>query len=156
MSDWTFEDVESLSGTAETIATGLSGVVTVRVMFKDFSTNAANQALLLQLGTGGGFVTSGYLCECIATGTAQTITTGFLNVPNTISDAADLHTGIFELILFGSNKWMCRGTSYENGIAAPRNVAGYISLGGALTQLRLTTTGGSATFDSGQARAAWK
>jgi hypothetical protein len=151
-----------VSGTAQASTSGTSidftgipsWVDRVTVMFSGVSTNGTSE-VTLQLGTSGGFVTSGYL------GTALTVTTGgttgtsnlssgfLVRMGTTAGTAAAVRHGHAVFTLLGSNTWVCSlniGLSNNEYLAT---TAGSIALGGALTQVRVTTAGGANTFDAG-------
>jgi hypothetical protein len=150
-----------VSGTAQASTSGTSidftgipsWVDRVTVMFSGVSTSGTSE-VTLQLGTSGGFVTSGYLGAAItvtATTTgASNLSSGFLvRMGTTAGTAAAVRHGHAVFTLIGSNTWVCSlnmGLSNTDYLAT---TAGSIALGGALTQVRITTAGGANTFDAG-------
>jgi len=105
--------------------------------------------IALRLGTAGGFITTGYTASAVQTTTASTtILDGTTLIPLTVSWAATvLGVGHVVLTNITGNIWLASGVF----TTATRSVlvAGYIDLGAVLTQLRVTTIGGSETFDAG-------
>jgi len=135
----------TVTGTPTRIFVALNGV----------SGSAAGN-LTLRLGTGGGIVSTNY--ASMAVGSASTnITT---STPATTSfqlsstaAASSLHSGVLTLIHTGGNNW-----SISGGIADPvgniiYSTAGTVSLGAAVTTIRLLM--GAGTFDAGSISAAW-
>jgi len=135
--------------------TGLpSWVKRITVMLNGVSTNGTSP-IQIQLGTSGGFVTSGYSSQAgfiQSTGTASgmtALTTGLYVM--TFSLATDTVSSVFNINNITGNVWTYFGNGNRTGAfplaffvgAAPQ------SLGGALTQVRLTTVNGTDTFDAG-------
>lgn len=119
-----------------------SWVKRITVMLSGVSASGSGD-IIVQLGTSGGFVTTGYNGQvCTAGGTTTNYSTGFM-VANT-SAGANTYRGIMTIANLSGNLWV------ESHIVANANRwgSGDISLSGALTQLRLSTTGGD-TFDAG-------
>jgi hypothetical protein len=141
--------VASTSGTSIDFTGIPSWVKRITVMFNGVSTNGAN-AILIQLGDSGGVETSGYIgCGSTITssGTAGSTayTTGFgLRKTN----AVDTRGGAVTLSTLGSNVWVASGVSNPDGSSLDF-VAGYKTLSGTLDRVRITTSGGTDTFDAG-------
>ena len=145
--------VASTSGTSVTF-TGLpSWVKRITIMLNGVSTNGTSLTQF-QLGTSGGFVTSGYSSNfgyissaSAASGTAA-LTTGltcFGFVANT-----DTISGSFVINNLSGNVWTYLGTACRTGnVGAAFVTAIPLTLSGALTQIRLTTVNGTDTFDAG-------
>ena len=145
--------VASTSGTSITF-TGLpSWVKRVTMMLNGVSTSGTSP-IIMQLGTSGGFVTSGYSSNF-----------GFINSASGTAGAVATTTGLYvcqfaantdtisAVVLtnnFSGNIWGYSGTGARTG-----NVGTFYysaipqSLSGALTQVRLTTVNGTDTFDAG-------
>ena len=150
-----------VSGTAQASTSGTSidftgipsWVDRVTVMFSGVSTNGTSE-VIFQLGTSGGFVTSGYLGAAItvtnATSGASNLSSGFLvRLGATAGTAAAVRHGHAVFTLIGSNTWVCSlnmGVSNTDYLAT---TAGSIALADVLTQVRITTVGGVNTFDAG-------
>lgn len=105
-----------------------------------------------QLGTSGGYATSGYTsfsCYFGATNASgsNTNTSGFIIATGA---AANLHYGNVVLTYVGSNLWVCTGLVSINGSGTyyTFSVNGSITLGGTLDRVRVTNNG-SDTFDAG-------
>jgi hypothetical protein len=122
-------------------------------MLQGVSTNGTSLTQF-QLGTSGGFVTSGYssnfgfISSASAAAGAAALTTGltcFGFVANT-----DTISGSFVINNLSGNIWTYLGTACRTGnVGAAFVTAIPLTLSGALTQIRLTTVNGTDTFDAG-------
>jgi hypothetical protein len=146
------------SPTSVTLASGLSDIDTIEIYLLDSSTNTANQSPLIQLGDSGGIETTGYNSQGIAVSATinlnTTETTGFPVSEESTYDAATVGVHSITLKHMGSNLWVFASQGWSGGTI--RQGQGVKTLSGALTQLVLTTSGGSATFDGGTAYARYK
>jgi hypothetical protein len=126
----------------------------VTLLFNGVSTNGTNN-LLVQIGSGS-IQTSGYL------GTAErmtgavaigSFTTGFgiLSVNNTTTIR-----GQMTVLSFGSNTWIASHTLGDEGSNNNYVGAGSVTLSGALDRIRLTSVGGTDTFDAGSVNVIWE
>ena len=146
--------VNTTSGTSIDF-TGLPAwVKRITVMLNGVSTNGTSP-IQIQLGTSGGFVTSGYSSQAgfiQSTGVASgmtALTTGLYVM--TFSAATDTVSSVFNINNITGNVWTYFGNGNRTGAfplaffvgAAPQ------SLSGVLTQVRLTTVNGTDTFDAG-------
>jgi hypothetical protein len=106
--------------------------------------------VIFQLGDSGGFETSGYAGNVAnQAATFEALSDGFDMKLSII--AARNYTFLGNLYLEDSsnNTWYCKGSCVSPGNADEHDVVlGTKSLSGALTQVRLTTSGGSDTFDA--------
>ena len=135
--------VASTSGTSIDFTSIPSWVKRITVMFTGVSHNgstAANDQLIIQIGSGS-ITSSGYVSICVGT----SATTGFL-LTNSISGAATF-SGVSVISLIGSNTYAQFGNLSGNGTC--QYGAGSVALGGALDRVRITTVGGTDTFDAG-------
>jgi hypothetical protein len=141
--------VASTSGTSIDFTGIPSWVKRVTLMLSGVSTSSTAHKLI-QLGTSGGVVTSGYASsstiiygsnECVN----QSFNTGF-GIRSDVATEALIGTYVF--MLFGSNTWV--GASLLNNFATSRvwHGSGQVSLGGTLDRVRITTAS-SDTFDLG-------
>ena len=142
--------VASTSGTSIDF-TGLpSWVKKITVMCIGVSQNSASQTIILQVGAGS-VTTTGYSSSnaFIAPSTdSGSLTTGF-PITRGIGAAAAFH-GIATICSFGSNSWVFSSTMADAPVQGQVHFgAGSIALGGTLDRVRLTTIGGTATFDAG-------
>lgn len=151
--DWTNSgaiDLTSGSPTSVSLLSGVSGVNEIEITIKDFSTDSANTAPIIQLGDSGGLETSGYSGSALADGaTADSNSSGFLLINNSAQDAGD--SSDFSVVLrhLGSNVWALD----SNGLRANAKIMalGDKTLSDVLTQITITTEAGTATFDGGTA-----
>jgi hypothetical protein len=118
-------------------------------MLSGVSTNSTSHKLI-QLGTSGGIVTSGYTStSSLIYGSNECVQGSFSAGFGIRSDvAAEALIGTYVFTSFGSNTWV--GIGLLNNYASSRvyHGAGQVSLGGTLDRVRITTLGGD-TFDLG-------
>jgi hypothetical protein len=127
-------------------------------MFSGVSTNGTSD-IQLQLGDSGGFETSGYAGALVRTGlsslaTAQYPTTGFLLINDVV--AADVFSGVICISLLGSNTWCGSSQISETAATSFFSGSGAKTLSDTLTQIRITTVGGTDTFDAGAINIMWE
>lgn len=121
-----------------------SWVRKITVIFYGVSLTGGDKPLI-QLGTSGGIVSSGYQSWESSGGTS---TSGIL-YPGTTS--TDTRYGLTQFALLdGVGSWVCTGLCNNNGgnIGSDQRILAIVNLGAQLTQLRLTRTGTN-TFDAG-------
>jgi hypothetical protein len=122
----------------------------ITVMCIGVSQNSAGQTIILQIGAGS-VTTSGYSSSnaFIAPSTdSGSLTTGF-PITRGVGAAAAFH-GIATICAFGSNSWVFSSTMADAPTQGQVHFgAGSVALGGTLDRVRLTTIGGTATFDAG-------
>lgn len=121
-----------------------SWVQKITVIFYGVSLTGGDKPLI-QLGTSGGIVSSGYQSWESSGGTS---TSGIL-YPGTTS--TDTRYGLTQFALLdGVGAWVCTGLCNNNGgnIGSDQRILAIVNLGAQLTQLRLTRTGTN-TFDAG-------
>jgi hypothetical protein len=142
----------STSGTAITFGSIPSWANQITMMLNGVSGSGTSE-LLVQLGTASGFTTSGYNSNadsCTATA-SENSTAGFL-LENT-NNASYLHSGLVEMMRIDGNAWVYTSAlkrSYSGGTTVINSYgAGDGTLASVLTQVRLTTVGGTDTFDAG-------
>jgi hypothetical protein len=142
----------STSGTAINFTDIQAGVRRVTVTFAGVSTSGTD-SLLIQLGDSGGIESSGYLgASAIVTNGGATVaansTAGLLissaSASNVIHGAAT-----FDLSNKATFAWVGRGTFGLSNAASTILSGCSKSLSAELTQLTITTTGGTDTFDNG-------
>lgn len=129
-----------------------SGVRRITIMFVGVSTSGTSN-IMIQLGDSGGIETSGYLgattTVASATPSSATITAG-LPVTNAIATASTLHGSVTVSLMNSSAfTWVSSGVTALSNAATTHIAAGSKSLSAELTQVRITTVGGSDTFDAG-------
>ena len=138
----------STSGTAIDFTGIPAGVKRITVMFNGVSTNGSSSPLV-QLGTSGGIVTSGYGGSgslIASTVTTQNFTTGF---GERSQDPAAVRTGSWTITNFSGNTWVCAGVLGRSDGACTSVTGGTVTLGGVLDRVRITTVNGTDTFDAG-------
>jgi hypothetical protein len=148
--------VATTSGTSIDITGIPAGVKRVTVMLNDVSTNGTS-AVMLQIGSGS-ILTTGYEASSgglyTPTGAAfASYTTGF---------------GVFadQSVSRRSGSWVISTHSgvvhiATHAVSSPQvghssSGAGVVTLGGAIDRIRLTTVGGTNTFDLGSVNISWE
>ena len=127
-----------------------AGVKRVTVMFNGVSTSGTN-LLLIQVGSGSpqstGYVSTTTNLQNGAAASVNTSTSGFAIYQNNASEAG---YGAFILCNVGSNAWVCSGSvSITSGATVHISTSGGVTLSGVLDRVRITTVGGTDTFDAG-------
>jgi hypothetical protein len=138
--------VASTSGTSIDFTSIPSWVKRITVMFNGVSTSGTN-SFLVQIGSGS-VTTTGYASSSTGASTAVSTvnsTSGFI-IRN--ASAAFLFSGSITIFLVSSNSYV---QSHTLKIATTDTVfgAGDVALSGALDRVRITTVGGTDTFDAG-------
>jgi hypothetical protein len=138
--------VASTSGTSIDF-TGLPAwVKRITVMFQGFSTTGTSVPII-QLGISSGIVATGYLGGAEYAGTAANYTTGiglFRNWAGTY-----ICHGSVDITLISTNNYVAKGIIALSNTAATGDTGASIALGGVLDRVRITTVGGTDTFDAG-------
>lgn len=152
------------SGTAVTASgtsipfTGIpAGVKRVSIMYSGLVTSGTS-VLIVQLGTSGGFTTSGYLGSAggvvtATVATSQQNSTGFCLDPWA---GANIRYGIATLDNITGNTWVLACSGGITGAAGFTAGGGSIALSSALTQLQLKATNGTDTFTAGSVNIFWE
>lgn len=143
--------LNTTSGTTAAFTSIPSWVKRITLSFANVSTNGSS-TYLVQAGTSGGYVTTGYdsgAGQYATTNSAltTTATTGF--VIYTVDPAVDV-SGHFVLTKHNGNVWVASFSlmsTYSTGSATTGG--GNVDLGGTLDRVRLTTFNGTDTFDAG-------
>ena len=143
-----FSTSTTTSGTSVDITSLPATATEIEITFSGVSTSGTSQ-VLVQLGDSGGVETTGYTAACgnNANGTmsVNTSTAGF---PVGGVLAADARVGRIKLVLTSSNTWVAEGTMLSNGTTVSTTV-GTKQTSATLDRVRITTVGGSDTFDAG-------
>lgn len=133
----------------------------ITLMATGISTNGTDD-LIVRLGTSGGFATSGYTGGCIgnlaggSTYSKSNASVGGYAV-SAILIADHIRDVYLTLTKFDTgNTWVGAGNTAMHVANYGEHHAGACALGAALTQIQLTTTGGSETFDAGSVNIAWE
>jgi hypothetical protein len=139
--------VASTSGTSIDFTSIPSWVKRITVMFKGMSTSGTSNRIV-QLGTSGGVVTSGYLGSSSLLGSTVVTTAYTVGFGINTNAATDTISGQMVLTNFSGNDWVGSVVVKGNG---PNTMTGGgdVSLGGTLDRVRITTVNGTDTFDAG-------
>jgi hypothetical protein len=137
--------VATTSGTAIDVTGIPAWAKRITVIFYQVSTNGANN-FQVQIGSGS-VSTSGYASYVMQANTILSATSGFI-ATRTIT-ASDTLFGSLVLNLVSSNQWVSSGIVSPSATTSNCVSNGGITLGGALDRIRLTTVGGTDTFDGG-------
>jgi hypothetical protein len=146
--------VASTSGTSIDFTGIPSWVKRVVVMLNGVSTTGISP-YIVQLGYSGGFTGATY------NSSNSGATSGVSSVTTTVglylvgspggggSGAAGVFNAAMTLTNFSGNTWVSTATAAQNSVAHTNWSAGVATAGGVLTQIRITTVGGTETFDAG-------
>ena len=145
----------SLSGTSVELSTTIpSWVREIEIPINALSTNGTSTPIF-QLGsttyTVTGYAGNAGNYNAASSSTVTTNSTGFPTINLGAHQAAFLYGGSITLTHMGSNVWQAKG---QFGLGATTNichVVGVIALAGVLDRIRITTVGGTETFDGGTA-----
>lgn len=137
----------SASGTSVEFTGIPSWVKRITLQLAGISTNGT-AAYLVQIGSGS-FTTSGYSSQSWASTGGGVVTSGFSII--TAAQAALIYTGQIVLTKYTSNTWLSSGiVAITSTTSNAYQSSGYSSdLGAALDRVRITTVGGTNTFDAG-------
>jgi hypothetical protein len=143
----------STSGTAIDFTGIPSWAKRITVMLNGVSTSGTSTPWLIQIGDSGGIETIGYLASStrILASTVASVgaTSGFnLSVNNAATNV--IHGSMtITLIDLSTNSWVASGLFANTVNPESGTVAGSKSLSATLDRVRITTAGGSDTFDAG-------
>jgi hypothetical protein len=138
------------SGTSIDFTSIPNWVKRITVMFNGVSTSGTS-SVQVQIGAGS-VTTTGYVSLAsygTTAGTFTTSTTGFITDPTNVALAAVSRIGTMSIVLVGSNIWVESASVYQVTANITSACAGNVTLSGTLDRLRLTTVGGTDTFDAG-------
>jgi hypothetical protein len=107
---------------------------------------SATDAFLVQLGTSGGFETTGYTSTSQFSNTSVSSTSGFIVFENSASNIQNFTMSIRRV--GSTNLWIANGSQVIRPTVGGGVFAGEKTLAGVLTQVRLRLIG-SANFDAG-------
>ena len=140
--------VASTSGTSIDFTGIPSWAKRITVLFSEVSLSGTS-SVLVRMGTSGGIVSSNYLAtggaSSVSGSAAITSTGGF---PIYISDAAGVLSGSIVISNITGTNWIATHAG-KISTAVFVTGGGSCSLGGAITQVRITTVNGTDTFDNG-------
>ena len=143
----------STAGPTSVDFTGIpSWVKRVIVSLAGVSTNGTSE-VIFRIGTSGGIQSTGYLSSSsVITTAVLTVndTTGFRLFNNT-GAATDIRNGALTLVLLDSatGTWSATGVFGQSDAARAAIIGGSKTLSGTLDRVRITTVGGTDTFDAG-------
>lgn len=145
---WVIGSSVTLSGT-QVDFTGIPAWVNeVEIPVRGLSTNGTSNGIF-QLGTAVGFEATGY----DSSGDGTSVTNGMLlylsGASNTINGTAVFKRG-------PGTSWDYIFTGAQAGSGGIRSSTGFKTMTGEVTRIRLTTSGGSNTFDAGTAHMRWR
>lgn len=143
--------VASTSGTSIDFTSIPSWVKRVTVMFDGVSTNGTSIPII-QIGDSGGVETSGYTgaASIIGTGVVTgNYSSGLALSPSGQWFSTTVAHGSLVLTLLSSNTWSAIGTVGSSAAAVLYVTGGSKTLSATLDRVRITTAGGTDTFDAG-------
>jgi len=147
----------STGATAIEIATGMTaGAKEIEVIFYNASTNTANQPMIVQLGTAGGWKTAAYVCCTVrlaGTGVQEDGPKGDGHwIGQDDATAAHAFSGVLKMRRFteADDIWIMNMVPHYTSGHILWNTT-YVDLGAELTKMRVTSSGGVATMDLGTA-----
>ena len=139
--------VASTSGTSIDFTGIPSWVKRITVILNNVSLSGSSN-LLVQLGTSGGVVTTGFLStssRIAATVQTSNVTNGF-NINNSI--ASEVVSGLMTITNISGNIWIS-SHSMKLSTGTTGCGGGDVTLGGVLDRVRITSVNGTDTFDAG-------
>ena len=145
--------VASTSGTSVSFTSIPSWVKRVTCILSSVQVSGSS-TILMQLGTSGGVVTSGYTNTAGSINTTNNITRGATSTSGILtygggSASAYVFSGSIVFVSLGSNIWTASGTTNNSYNNDSTTTAGQVSLGGTLDRVRFYTTNGTDTFTAG-------
>jgi hypothetical protein len=146
--------VASTSGTAIDFTGIPSWVRRITVMFSGVSTTGSSN-YQIQIGTSGGIQITGYLVNATqitaAAAASTTSTAGFRFGSSAYNVGTDTFGGMCQICLLDSSNgtWTAFGCIGNSAAAQSYFTAGSKVLSGTLDRVRITTAGGTDTFDAG-------
>ncbi|CAB4129491.1 hypothetical protein UFOVP118_73 [uncultured Caudovirales phage] len=146
-----------VSGTAVTTTSGTSATFTgipswvkrITVAISGFYTSGTSN-FLVQFGTSGGIVTTGYVSDSISTLTTQaniTSTAGMVILNKSVNSGGPL-AGVMTLVNITGNIWVANHVFRVEG-GNTLTGAGNVTLSGVPTDIKFTTVNGTDTFTAG-------
>jgi hypothetical protein len=144
-----------VSGTAVTPSavtftdfTGIpSWVKRITVVFNEISTNGSS-GTLIQLGTSGGVVSSGYLSTSVGAASAPGVSNYTAGFGLRNDSASYVMSGHMVITNISGNIWISSHITKVGTAVCPVG-GGSVTLGGTLNQIRFITANNTDTFDAG-------
>jgi len=142
--------VASTSGTSIDFTGIPSWVKRVTVMFNGVSTNGTSN-YLLRVGTSSGVVSTGYTSTAnyLSGGVGSGGATSTAGVLFQNAAAVNSHTGTIILTFINGNTWIATGMIQVDSSVTTIFTNASVTLSGTLDRVRITTVGGTDTFDAG-------
>lgn len=141
----------STSGTSIDFASIPSWVKRITVMLNQVSLSGSAN-IRFRLGTAGGVATSGYTAftNVIQNSTVVASATAGFDT-NGSSTTSTTYSGLVTFVLMDptNNVWAASGLLAMAGAVSQTAFSGVVALSGTLTQVRVTSTNGTDTFDAG-------
>ena len=148
--------VASTSGTSVDFNSIPSWAKRVTVMLNGVSTNGTSN-LMVQLGTSGGIDNANYSYGASEGSGRASSTTAAGFIITYSNAAANIGYGVVTIVNVSSNVWIEQGlVSFPNGSVQTEVSSGGKTLSGALDRVRITTVGGTDTFDAGTINIMWE
>jgi len=143
--------VASTSGTSIDFTGIPSWVKRITVMFNGVGLSGTSIPIV-QLGTSGGLVTTGYTgaaggSDTTSGNSVRANTNGLLLMDN--GNASVAHRGAMTIRAFGSNNWVSTHATGDSAVPRAYWGGGAIVLSGTLDRIRITTLNGTDTFNAG-------
>lgn len=137
--------VSTASGSAAQFTGIAAGANKITITFDKVSLSGTGN-LLVQLGTSGGYVTSGYESSGSSNGSGTQFTTGFgIRIANAAQDFAGQMT---LTRIPGTNRWIESYNGFTTAATSYFSGGGVLDLGGTLDRLQIVPSADS--FDAGQ------
>jgi hypothetical protein len=130
-------DFTGIPSTAKRITLSLAGVSTT-----------GTSVYAVQVGAGS-IQTTAYLGSAGVSASFATTATSYFDILGVVPNAASTVHGIVTLTLIGSNRWAMTSVLAFSDTNSMRFAAGSVLVTGTLDRIRLTTAGGTDTFDAG-------
>jgi hypothetical protein len=130
----------------------------VTVMLSGLSTTGTSP-VMIRLGDSGGIETTGYLGSVTAFAVGlltENFSSGFTVECGGIHVATALRHGAITIQKITGNTWAAWGSVGQSQDIANAFVSGSKALSDVLTQIRVTTVGGTDTFDAGSVNISWE
>jgi len=136
------------SGTSITFSSIPSWVKRITVIFNGVSISGTAIGLV-RLGTASGIESTGYAGAVSYLSAAASITSSTTGIPFGLGSATDTLSGNMIITNISGNIWVASHTSSLSSGTQIQIAASNKTLGGLLTQLSITTSNGTDTFDAG-------
>lgn len=141
---------KSASGTAVDFDSIPSWAKRITVMVADLSTNGTS-VKMLRIGDSGGIENTNYLSSTAFLQNGLSVSVSNYTDGFSLSgvNASDVIHGVYTLVNVTGNQWAISGNTGFSSGPAFGSVGGSKTLSGTLDRIRITTTGGTNTFDAG-------